>query len=56
MAADRPISEHEGALFDAVRVLAMVVLDLGADASVLRQRIARAGLASSHLPTTAETC
>jgi hypothetical protein len=49
MAADRPISEHEGALFDAVRVLATVVLDLGADASVLRQRLTTARDAAESL-------
>ncbi len=42
MAIDRPMSEHEGALFDAVRVLATVVLDLGADAAVLRARLTTA--------------
>ncbi len=40
--AERPISEHEGALFDAVRVLATVMLDLGADAAVLRARLTAA--------------
>ena len=42
MTIDRPISEHEGALFDAVRVLATIVMDLGADAKVLRERLTAA--------------
>jgi len=42
VAIDRPMSEHEGALFDAVRVLATIVLDLGADAAVLRARLTAA--------------
>ena len=49
MAADRPISEHEGALFDAVRVLGTVVLDLGADASILRQCLTTARDAAEAL-------
>ena len=49
MAADRPMSEHEGALFDAVRVLGTVVLDLGADASILRQRLTTARDAAEAL-------
>jgi hypothetical protein len=49
MAADRPISEHEGALFDAIRVLATVVLDLGADANILRQRLTAARDAADSL-------
>jgi hypothetical protein len=49
MAADRPISEHEGALFDAVRVLGTAVLDLGADASILRQRLTTARDAAESL-------
>ena len=52
MAADRPISEHEGALFDAVRVLGTVVLDLGADAGVLRQRLTAARDAAEALKGT----
>jgi acyl-coenzyme A thioesterase PaaI-like protein len=37
--ADRPMSEHEGALFSAVYVLGMSVLELGADPKVLRGRL-----------------
>lgn len=36
---DRPISEHEGALFDVVRVLAATLIDLGADPELMRQRL-----------------
>jgi len=39
MRIDRPISEHEGALFDAVRVLGVTVLELGADPDKLRERL-----------------
>ena len=42
MGADRPLSEHEGALFDAVCVLARTVLDLGADRKILNERLAEA--------------
>ena len=33
------MSEHEGALFDAVQVLATTVLELGADREALRRRL-----------------
>jgi hypothetical protein len=33
------MSEHEGALFSAVYVLGMSVLELGADAKILRGRL-----------------
>jgi hypothetical protein len=33
------MSEHEGALFDAVQVLATTVLELGADREALRKRL-----------------
>ncbi len=39
MRADRPLSEHEGALFDAVRILARTVLELGADPKILNERL-----------------
>jgi hypothetical protein len=42
MANDRPMSEHEGALFDAVRVLGATMLEMGADASVLNIRLTAA--------------
>jgi hypothetical protein len=49
MAADRPMSEHEGALFDAVRVLATTVLDLGADPKILNERLTQAQGAADSL-------
>jgi len=49
MATDRPMSEHEGALFDAVRVLGAMVLDMGADASVLNGRLTEAMDAAEKL-------
>jgi hypothetical protein len=49
MAADRPMSEHEGALFDAVRILATTVLELGADAKVLSDRLNEARRAADAL-------
>jgi hypothetical protein len=39
MRADRPLSEHEGALFDAVCILARTVLELGADPKILNERL-----------------
>jgi hypothetical protein len=42
MRADRPLSEHEGALFDAVCILARTVLELGADPKILNQRLSEA--------------
>jgi hypothetical protein len=42
MRADRPLSEHEGALFDAVRILARTMLELGADPKILNERLAEA--------------
>jgi hypothetical protein len=42
MRTDRPLTEHEGALFDAVQVLARTMLDLGADSSVLQDRLREA--------------
>ncbi len=38
----RPMSEHEGALFDAVLVLAATMLDMGADSAILRERLTAA--------------
>jgi hypothetical protein len=42
MRADRPLSEHEGALFDAVCILARTVLELGADPKILNARLSEA--------------
>jgi len=39
MRADRPLSEHQGALFDALCILARTVLELGADPKILNQRL-----------------
>jgi len=39
MTADRPMSQHEGALFDVVRVLGTTVLELGADPKKLNERL-----------------
>ena len=53
MRADRPLSEHEGALFDAVCILARTVLELGADPKILNERLSEAmasaeALGNSH--------
>jgi len=42
MRVDRPLSEHEGALFDAVCILARTVLELGADPKILNERLTEA--------------
>ena len=42
MAIDRPMSEHEGALFDAVRVFGTTLLDMGADKNALNGRLTEA--------------
>lgn len=39
---DRPMSEHEGALFDAVCILARTVLELGSDPKILNERLTEA--------------
>lgn len=49
MPPDRPISEHEGALFDAVRVLGTTVLDLGADPKILTDRLTEARNSASAM-------
>ncbi len=49
MAADRPLSEHEGALFDAVRILGTTVMDMGADAKILKTRLSDAQSAADAL-------
>jgi hypothetical protein len=43
------MSEHEGALFDALIAIAMTVLDLGADPAILRKRLEKARDATSTL-------
>jgi hypothetical protein len=47
--SSRPMSEHEGALFDAVLAIAATVLDLGADREQLRRRLATARAAADAL-------
>ena len=42
MRVDRPLTEHEGALFDAVCIIARTVLDLGADPKILNERLTEA--------------
>ena len=59
MRADRPLTEHEGALFDAVCILARTVLDLGADPEILNGRLTAAmqsaeALGNSHGAQTLE--
>lgn len=39
MRTDRPLTEHEGALFDAVCILARTILELGADPKTLNDRL-----------------
>jgi hypothetical protein len=51
------MTEHEGALFDAVCVLARTVLDLGADPKILNERLTTAmhnaeALGNSHAAQT----
>lgn len=53
MNPNRPLSEHEGALFDAVCVLAATVLEMGADPECLRAKLSAArdaadGLGNRH--------
>jgi hypothetical protein len=52
MASDRPMSEHEGALFDAVRVLGTTILDIGADPKVLNSRLTEARNSAHALGNT----
>jgi hypothetical protein len=49
MRADRPLSEHEGALFDAVCILARTVLELGADPKILNERLGEAAASAEAL-------
>jgi hypothetical protein len=49
MRADRPLTEHEGALFDAVCILARTVLELGADPKILNQRLSDARCSAETL-------
>jgi len=49
MRADRPLSEHEGALFDAVCILARTTLELGADPKILNERLNEAAHSAEAL-------
>jgi hypothetical protein len=49
MAIDRPLSEHEGALFDAMRVFGVTLLDMGADKNALNGRLSEAMAAAEKL-------
>ncbi len=42
MSNGRPISEHEGALFDAVLAIAATLLEMGADPGPLREKLSLA--------------
>jgi hypothetical protein len=52
MRADRPLTEHEGALFDAVCILARTVLELGADPKTLNDRLGEARQSAEALGNT----
>ncbi len=43
------MSEHEGALFDAVLVIAAMVLEMGADKDVFRAKLEKARAATDAL-------
>jgi hypothetical protein len=47
--SNRPMSEHEGALFDAVLVIAAMVLEMGADKDVFRAKLEKARAATDAL-------
>ena len=49
MSANRPMSEHEAALFDAVVALAATMLELGADGPKLQARLSAARDAAGAL-------
>ena len=49
MSSSRPMSEHEGALFDAITVLAVTLLNMGADPEQLRCRLSNARAAADAL-------
>jgi len=44
--SNRPMSEHEGALFDAVLAMATMMLEMGADKNALRARLENARAAA----------
>lgn len=45
----RPMSEHEGALFDAIVVIAETLLDLGTDPEKLKSRLSDARASADAL-------
>jgi hypothetical protein len=47
--SNRPMSEHEGALFDAVLVIAATVLEMGADKAAFRAKLEKARAATDAL-------
>ena len=49
MSANRPMSEHEGALFDAILVLGATLLEMGADGEKLQARLSIARDAADAL-------
>ena len=49
MSNHRPISEHEGALFDAVLTLAETLLEMGANPEQLQARLSKARDAADAL-------
>jgi hypothetical protein len=49
MSNSRPMSEHEGALFDALLAIAATVLELGADPEKLKARLSAARAAADAL-------
>ena len=49
MSNNRPMSEHEGALFDAVLAIAASLLETGADPDALKARLIKARDATDAL-------
>jgi hypothetical protein len=49
MSNSRPMSEHEGALFDALLAIAATVLEMGADPEKLKARLAECRAAADAL-------
>lgn len=52
MTIDRPMTEREGALFDAVRVIGATVLELGADPQIMIGRLLEAQRQAEALGNT----
>lgn len=49
MSIGRPMSEHEGALFDAMLAIAATILEMGADPEKLKMRLSDARAAADAL-------